>query len=533
MTRLPLAVALLAVMLPAITGLDAQAPRRDIARTSTHTAAIRGRVLAADGALLRKALVTLSGDDRAPVLTDDVGRFAFPGLAAGRYTVWAEKTGYATSRFGERGVFDRPIPIVLAEGSSADSIDIHLPRGAAITGRVLDELGDPVVGARVTAGQLVHERGTATLRGARSTQTDDLGEYRIGALRAGQYIVRVGPTLDGGAFFPGGTVFAETYFPHTPSLAQAQPVAATEGDDASGIDFVLMPVRRPTVTIGATDRFGQPAQGEFVISSASRVGVLNESGRLRDGYAWSTVDPGDWTLFVSGPQGAGLLSLTLTDDTSVSLVLQPPATMTGRIVFEGTTRAEAPALTIDAVPDTPELQPVGRARAVSRINRDGTFTISNLIGRRFFTLSNAPAGTFLKLLTRGEQNLLDGTVTFNGETLAGVVAVIGRERATLRATARGADDAPALDYSVVVFPEQRARWTDPLRWVRWARADHLGRVAIDDLPAGRYRAIALTAVDGARWGDPRYLEALSPGTTPLVLGDGGATDIVLPLMRTP
>ena len=68
-------------------------------------------------------------------------------------------------------------------------IEIRLSRGAAISGRVIDELGDPVVAAQVVA-----EAAASTTTGftvAASTETDDRGEYRLGSLQAGTFAVAV------------------------------------------------------------------------------------------------------------------------------------------------------------------------------------------------------------------------------------------------------------------------------------------------------------------------------------------------------
>jgi protocatechuate 3,4-dioxygenase beta subunit len=68
---------------------------------------------------------------------------------------------------------------------SATRLTITLARGAAVTGSVIDDLGDPVVGARVTVKYVdpgARPPGAEML----STDTDDRGEFRIGSLRAGE-----------------------------------------------------------------------------------------------------------------------------------------------------------------------------------------------------------------------------------------------------------------------------------------------------------------------------------------------------------
>ena len=76
-----------------------------------------------------------------------------------------------------------------------------------------------------------------------------------------------------------------------------------------------------------------------------------------------------------------------------------------------------------------------------------------------------------------------------------------------------AQGAPALDYTVVVFPEARDRWTYPTRSVQTARPDQNGTFKIDGLPAGRYYAVAGDYVPQQAWTSPEYLEQLGPWTT--------------------
>src|SRR5256885_2860530 len=67
---------------------------------------------------------------------------------------------------------------------------------AAIAGRVTDSFGDPAVNVIVT----VESRGeNGATRGAGLAETDDRGEYRIGRLPAGRYVVsefRMDPLLN-------------------------------------------------------------------------------------------------------------------------------------------------------------------------------------------------------------------------------------------------------------------------------------------------------------------------------------------------
>jgi hypothetical protein len=480
---------------------------------------------------IRKARVTLSpgSDDRDPVLTDDEGRFQFSDLPAGRYSVRATKAGFAPTTFGARRFLDRSTPILVTSGAVVDRIDIRMPRGAAITGRVLDDLGDPIVDVTVSAGRVISTDGHPSLASAASAQTDDLGEYRLSGLDAGRYIVKtgLGTVIEWNAT---GSGWPSMYFPSTPSLSQAQSVPVRAGEEMSAIDFQLSPMVTPTVTVGVTDALGQPARGAVNLVSMSTIDATDRTARLEDGYAWAGAPPGDYVLVVRARQGVAIAPLTVgSDDVSISLVTKPAGRMSGRVVYEGTARARAAGLALEAIAHDEHLSEAQMMRATATINRDDSFTLPDLIGARLFRVRGA-GGLRLKSLTIKGQSLLDGPVTFaGGENWTDVVAVVTDEWAELRGTVVNGTDA-VTDYSVLVFPEDHSRWSDSTRWLRWVRPNQTGAFTVDDLPSGRYLAIAVTDVDGATWSSEAYLDSIRSHATPFVLAESGTTTLALRLV---
>ena len=146
-----------AVLAAVLVATLAQVPQRDAVSANSPTGFISGRVTDADTAApLRNArigLVPEQGEEPDPVLTDADGRFKISGLPPGRYTLVASKPGYVSLRYGARGALDRPKPIDVPQDTAP--IDVRLPRGAALSGRLVDDLGEPIPDVRVTAGVVV------------------------------------------------------------------------------------------------------------------------------------------------------------------------------------------------------------------------------------------------------------------------------------------------------------------------------------------------------------------------------------------
>jgi hypothetical protein len=216
--------------LPMIPGLGPRQPK-------TGTARMRGRVVAAEtGTPVRRAVIRISSPDigSKTAMTDAEGRYEFRDLPAGRFNLSVSKAGYVTVQYGQTRPFEQGKPIDLIDAQVMDKADFVMPRGSVISGRVVDEFGEPMSDAMVMAMRSVWAGGRRRLQSTgRSATTNDLGQFRIYGLSPGDYYVsatmRGGPemmamemaTMLGGAG-GGGPVgsnpssgYAPTYFPGT------------------------------------------------------------------------------------------------------------------------------------------------------------------------------------------------------------------------------------------------------------------------------------------------------------------------------
>ena len=93
--------------------------------------------------------------------------------------------------FGQRRPLGQGAPIDVATGQVVARIDAALQLAAVITGRIVDEFGDPVTNVRVAPMRYQFINGERRIQqaGGGGTMTNDLGEYRIYGLLPGQYFV--------------------------------------------------------------------------------------------------------------------------------------------------------------------------------------------------------------------------------------------------------------------------------------------------------------------------------------------------------
>ena len=129
-----------------------------------------------------------SRSEARTVSTNSQGRYEVRDLPAGRYTIRVTRSGYLSLELGQRRPLERGRPLQLADGQTIDSADFILPRMGVISGRVTDEVGEPIAGVTVWAFQTRYFQGRRQLvPNSGNAQTDDTGQYRITSLNPGTY----------------------------------------------------------------------------------------------------------------------------------------------------------------------------------------------------------------------------------------------------------------------------------------------------------------------------------------------------------
>lgn len=121
------------------------------------------------------------------VVTGEDGRFEFTGLPAGKYSLNGAKRGFISSGYDQHEQFSTAI--VTGADLDTETLTLKLTPAAVITGKVLDEVGEPVRHATVTLYYDDHSAGADQIRQSRSSQTDDLGMYELTPLAPGTYFL--------------------------------------------------------------------------------------------------------------------------------------------------------------------------------------------------------------------------------------------------------------------------------------------------------------------------------------------------------
>ena len=522
------------------------APPRDQSAQATGTAKIRGAVLASDdGRPLRRASVRVSAPElREPrsTVTDLSGRYEIADLPAGRYTVTASRAGFVTISHGQTRPNEMGRPVELGDGQTVERINFSLPRGAAVTGRIVDEYGEPVAGASVQPMQMrfVNGRlqpamaGGGPMLGA-MFQTPDTGEFRVWGLAPGEYLLQA--SLSGGPMpfqDDDRAGYSPTFFPNTTLASEAQVIKLDVGQTASGIEVMLSPIRTARISGTTLDSRGQPLRTGFVSAmaqSAEPMLVMRPlGGQIKpDGtFSISGAAPGTYVVRVSAPPTATrVLPETLAATVSVAgddvsgVVLMPlqPATITGRILVDPPTLSIEPSeLRVMVMPRSPELMrmplPISGPPIV---NHDFTFEAKAAPGEVIVRAipSTAAMQWAVKSVTHDGRDVTeDGLTLTSGAAVKGVDIVITNRLQSISGAVTNERGEVVTNVTVFVFPQDPERWF-PRAWTLTAtavaRPDQNGRYSIRArLQPGDYYAVAVEYLDqNRRSGDRSYLEDLS------------------------
>ena len=144
----------------------AQAPQpTDAAKTANkEKCTVAGTVVRLDsGAALKKATVVLrsneSGGKSVFAITDEQGHFQFDNVEPGSYGMEASHNSFVTSLYGQKKADDPGANLTLVPGQRMTDLVFKLLRSASISGRVMDEDGDPLPYLQVTPNQKSSRRG--------------------------------------------------------------------------------------------------------------------------------------------------------------------------------------------------------------------------------------------------------------------------------------------------------------------------------------------------------------------------------------
>lgn len=530
-------------------------PARARAAPPTGTAVLQGRVTAADtGGPLRQVEVSLSSSTsptRRQARTDALGQYRFEQLPAGRYWLRAGKPGFVQLRYGVADPLEPGRPVDLDNGGVGRA-DFVLPRAGVISGRVVDEFGEPVLDAEVRALRYQSRMGQRRLTSAsRVMRTDDLGAFRVFGLLPGTYYISVTPRWSDPVTDEAERAeYAPSYYPGTSDLSGATAVRVALGAEVSAIDVVLQTVRTSKVVGSVLDALGAPAAGAQVSVIKREQGntfiTVGDTRAKADGtFELSQLPPGTYSVqawlrgTATAPPEFGAAPLQVAGENLEGFVVRTATggTLTGRVVprMDGTAKPvpfRPSLIEVAGMPAAEDVRLPAGSASTTRVRDDWTFELKAMSGQRRIRVSGLPSPWALEAITVDGRDVTDEVVALKaGTTTRGAEIMLTTRATDIDGSVEGGDNAAPV--TVLVYPTDRAQRDPQSRRVSIRRVERDRRFRVRGLPPGDYFAIAVPYIWQGEWLDHEFFDKLDPAATRIQLTAGARTRLTLNVAASP
>jgi len=425
------------------------------------------------GEVVPRAAITIGRTVAAT--TDESGKWSLDHLPCGKVGVIASRPAFLPGRV---------VTFETADGAERRDLRLELTPQSAITGRIVDEYGDPVPGAAVTMKRAMILDGVRVYQPAPGASANDIGEYRIPQLSAGRYLVCVGEQC-------------------------STPMTIAAGYNGV-VDFRLsrlVPRHVRGKVTGAPD--GAQAQLTLTSDSTTLTAAVGADGEFE-----VTAPPGSYTILATAFGESDQLTARIPivvgdrDLDDIAVHLDRPLEIAGtlRILSRQGSKPDISnvAVLLYQQPQDPRHAP--------RLNWNGdhsAFTVTNLLAGRYRLQVSTPPGFHVESIVAAGADIADSEFTIT-PGFPPMEILMSDGGGTLEGTAQP-------DSGIIVLRGNR-------RWV--LRADKNGKFHAGGFPAGDYKVSAWDDLSKVPFHDEAWME-LHARTVSVTVTDSQSTSVTL------
>ena len=543
-------------LFPAMASAQSAPGNPPLLKPKTDECSISGMVVKLAGSEpLKTATVQLQSlEDLAhsiSVVTDMGGRFELKGISSGRYRLRVSRTGFVTQEYGQKTPNDPGAEIRLSPGQNLRDLLFRLIPWGVIAGRVLDEEGEPLPWAQVSAWREVYSSGKRKLSSEALVPTNDLGEYRLFGLKPGRYFVSA--KFKAGLHVVGrGEVredvsddsrpeFMPIYFPNSPDPTRASTITLSAGEEVTSIEILLRPVttyrirgRVYNMVAGRRSDAGvivQLEQRNNIFSGDTPDRQLNVestdnsfeiAGVLPGSYAVSAFWFGDGRRY----QARQSIEVGNSDVEGVNLTIMPGMAIPGRIIWDGKPSMDRNELLVSIAPADSSISFHSPARVqgssfVLKDVYDGTYRLGVL---------GQSKDCYIKSIRYGSSEAKeDGFTVFRG-TQPPLEVTISSRGARVQGAVTDKDNLPVTGVWVVLVPDEAHR--EQSRLFQKVGADQYGHYRFAGVPPGDYKIFCWDEVEDGVWEDPDFLKIFEDRGQKVSVEEADAKTVDVVAIRT-
>jgi len=527
-----------------------------LAGTATNTS---GQPVANATIMLWQLADPLTGSQamRRTKPTDNEGKFSFEGLPPGEYRLQATHPKYLPVTFGSRGVTDPGSTVSLSEGRHMTGIELTFIVPGSVSGRVVDEDGDPVAQINVQVLEFVHYNGRRVSSTVAQASSGDNGQFKVERVRPGTYILRVDtqPTWRANERAPVPTVKPggkdirphSTYFGGNHDESSAAPIVV-----AGGVDLPLGNVKiLNRVMSHVRGRvLGDPAllQGARVVrmpgNATSGIGWSYGADIAKDGsFEMANMWKDAFAIEVFSTRQNVPLGWTRIDigdeDLEGVLINAMAGPLHGTVKFESDQQTAPAAGTTQSAAQQPTIpsKSLGRIQLTATglfqvlqlagpVSSDGSFTIPLVApGKYVADVLGLPQGSYLKSARFNSMDALGQGFEWGSDQKGTLEVLISAKAATISGTVQGDDGKPAPGSTVTLVPDPPRLPVE--RLYSTAKANDQGQFQFLSVTPGAYKVYAWEEIGSTAHWDPEYVKPFSSASERVEVSEGGSATITL------
>jgi carboxypeptidase family protein len=493
---------------------------------------LEGRVVGAlKGEPVRKATLILSREpqgQRYSTESNSGGLFAMQDIEPGKYRLMVVKSGYAPTQYGARNPRHPGITLSLDPGQRVHDLILRLTPQAVITGRVLDEDGDPLPQISIQLFQYGYLRGKRRQHSLGYAMTNDLGEYRLFDLPPGRYRLCAYPEneMEGQERSARGRSYVATYYPGTADPSDATFLDLRPGTQLRGIDIPLMKGRtarlRGRVILPAKTAAAPQINVMLVTNDRSRFSSPAAPNLDSEGiFEFRGVAPGGYSLVAEWSQDGKSYSARQAIDVRESdlenlvLELSPVPELDGHVHVEGRPPQRLADLQIwlEAEGD------VYTRWASGPVHKDGSFTINNVVAGQYeLRVQGLSEDFYVKSARLGDKDILDSGIDASRGAAGSLEISISSLGGQIEGIVLNSEEQPVTGAAVVLVPDTSRRRQS--RLYKEVTTDQYGRFHILSIAAGDYKLFAWDDVETGAYEDPEFLKSFEELGESLTIREG-------------
>jgi len=539
-------------------GFSAGAQTLSNAPKAASRAVIEGVVTKDPGSEpVKKALIELIAENQAEggdytAISSPDGSFHIEGIVPGRYRLFVERTGFLEVDKHRTQTDGRVL--TLTAGQELKDLRIRLQAAAVVRGRVTDEDGEPMPNAQVAVLRQTFTSGHSHWEQAGAERTNDLGEYRVAGLPAGNYYVSVAPPPDFKSLIEGAgavamadansasapeklasTSYQTTYYPGTADRSQAAPIQVHAGDEFP-VNFSLTP--SPSLSIrGSVVNLPASTSAVIMLQSHDFNLVLNGAEMHKDGsFVIRNVAPGAYTILATVENSAVPMmarqSLQVVGNSvdGLRLAPQPGGWIHGRLRLEskGNIGHFDPSQLFlalhptDGDEETLNMFLAGAAfNSLIHVSDNGNFEWKGVPPGNYYVElagdSGANTDWYLKSVNAGSRDSEDSSISVSGGAVA-LDLVASSSGALVDGVVTDQKGQPVANAVIVAVPEARLRGR--VDRYRKTVSDQSGHFTLHGISPGSYTLLAWESVDGDAYYNPEFLKTYEALGSALRLAEG-------------